>query len=104
MVEQMNSRTVSIIELSRQHEVSRSVLFRWRKQHEDGSLDNTSLNAPLASKMTTQELEQLVGRLTLENEALKKVMKLVHSPLKPDVNLSERTKVYSGILPGGAEC
>jgi transposase len=104
LVEQMINGTMSPTEICRQNDIARTVLYRWQKQYEAGELDNAPTNALMAAEIKIKELERLVGRLTLDNEILKKAIKQTYKPSKISTNSSEKTKVYSGALPEGAKC
>lgn len=104
LIEQMINGTMSVTEICRQNDIARTVLYRWQKQYEAGQLDNAPSNALLAAEIKIKELERLVGRLTLDNEILKKAIKQTYSASKTNANSSEKTKVYSEALPGGAAC
>jgi transposase len=104
LVEQMLSGTIGASEICRQHEVSRTALYRWQREYESGQLDNHPWNVQLATEVKIKELERIVGQLTLDNEVLKKVVKLAHCQSNSNAKSSGKTKVYSPALPGGAEC
>ncbi len=103
LVEQLLSGT-KVSEICRQYDVAKQVLTRWQKKYEEGELDNTPKNGPLAAEVRMKELESLVGRLTLDNELLKKAVKLACSQQMPNASSSTKTKIYSGVLPGGVVC
>ena len=103
LVEQLLSG-VKVSEICRQYDIAKQVLTRWQKKYEQGDLDNAPKNGQLAAEIKIKELESLVGRLTLDNELLKKAVKLACSQQTTNANLSLKTKNYSGVLPGGAEC
>ena len=74
LIEQLLSETVTPLELCRRYNISSGQLYMWKKQYAQGKLDpEPSREAELASRV--RELERLVGKLTLENEFLKKAVK-----------------------------
>jgi transposase len=74
LIEQLLSETASPLELCRRYNISSGQLYTWKKQYAQGKLDpEPSTEAELASRV--RELERLVGKLTLENEFLKKAVK-----------------------------
>jgi transposase len=78
IVEQLLSETVGPAELCRRHNISSGLLYHWKKQYASGKLNaEPSREAELAARV--QELERLLGKVTLENEFLKKA---VQSSLK----------------------
>src|SRR5512136_1692763 len=58
-------------QLCRRHNISSSLLYHWKKQYWRGRFSNEP-TAEGALKDHIEKLERLVGRLTLENEFLKK--------------------------------
>jgi transposase len=104
LVEQLLSGSAKMVEICRQYDVAKQVVMRWQKKYEQGELDNAPKNGQLAAEIKIKELEGLVGRLTMDNELLKKALKLSCAPVKINANSSSKTRVYSGALPGGAEC
>ena len=73
-VEQLLSETVGSAELCRRYNISSGQLYTWKRQYADGKLDaEPSKEAELAARV--QELERLLGKVTLENEFLKKAVR-----------------------------
>jgi len=62
----------SVGQASRKYEISASVIRRWQERYLGGKLEEgpTSREKALASRVG--ELERMVGRLTMENDFLKK--------------------------------
>ena len=58
-------------QLCRRHNISSSLLYHWKKQYGRGKFNNEP-TAEAALQDRIEKLEGLVGRLTLENEFLKK--------------------------------
>ena len=78
IVEQLLSETVGPAELCRRYNISSGLLYTWKRQYADGKLNaDPSREAELAARV--RELERLLGKVTLENEFLKKA---VQSSLK----------------------
>ena len=78
IIEQLLSETVGPAELCRRHSISSGLLYTWKRQYAAGKLNaEPSREAELAARV--QELERLLGKVTLENEFLKKA---VQSSLK----------------------
>jgi transposase len=80
VVMQLLTGTKSTAQLCREHSLSEQLLSNWKKQF----LDNASAAFAVPGATTAEheriaELERLVGRLTLELEAAKKVLPLVPS-------------------------
>jgi transposase len=71
----------SAAQICRELQISESLLSRWKKQFLDGaSAVFEKESDPAQDGERVAELERLVGRLTLELEAAKKVSQLLDSP------------------------
>ena len=74
LIEQLLSETATPAELCRRYNISSGQLYIWRKQYAAGKLDpEPSKEAELAARV--RELERLLGKVTLENEFLKKAVR-----------------------------
>ena len=71
VVEELLSGESRQAQLCRRHNISSSLLYHWKKQYGRGKFNNEPI-AEAALKDRIEKLERLVGRLTLENEFLKK--------------------------------
>ncbi len=71
VVEELVSGESRPVQLCRRHNISSSLLYHWKKQYGRGKFNNEP-TAEAALKDRIEKLERLVGRLTLENEFLKK--------------------------------
>lgn len=58
-------------QLCRRYNISSSVLYHWKKQYNRGRFNNEPTEEA-ALRDRVEKLERLVGRLTLENEFLKR--------------------------------
>ena len=73
VVEELLSEVSTPAQLMRRHDISSGLLYHWKEQYARGRFDNEpSKEAALEDRV--RQLEQLVGRLTLENEFLKKAV------------------------------
>ena len=61
-----------ILVLGKEHNISPGLINRWKRQYLDGELSNN--NDQEVKKLETQvaKLEQMIGKLTMENYILKK--------------------------------
>ena len=84
ITEAVVSGKISQLEVSRKYGISPVVVSRWKKEYYAGKFfENTNPDyARLSIKI--KELERMVGMLTMENEALKEMVKLVE-PQKKDL-------------------
>ena len=74
LVEQLLSETATPTELCRRYNLSSGQLYTWKKQYAQGKLDpELSREAELAARV--RELERMLGKVTLENEFLKKAIR-----------------------------
>ena len=74
IVEQLISETAGPAELCRRYNLSSGQVYSWKKQYAQGKIDQEpSKEAELLARV--QELERLLGKVTLENEFLKKALK-----------------------------
>ena len=73
VVEELLSGMSTPAQLMRRHDISSGLLYHWKEQYARGRFNNEpSKEAALEDRV--RQLEQLVGRLTLENEFLKKAV------------------------------
>jgi transposase-like protein len=71
VIHELFSGEASPAQLCRRHNISSSLLYHWKKQYSRGKFSNEPTQEA-ALKDRVEKLERLVGRLTLENEFLKK--------------------------------
>jgi len=71
VVEELLSGESRPAQLCRRHNISTSLLYHWKKQYSRGKFNNEP-TAEAALQDRIEKLERLVGKLTLENEFLKK--------------------------------
>lgn len=71
VTEELLSGQSSPAQLCRRHNITSSLLYHWKRQYSRGKFDNEPTQEA-ALKDRVDQLEKLVGRLTLENEFLKK--------------------------------
>jgi transposase-like protein len=89
-------------QLCRRHNISSSVLYHWKKQYSRGKFNNEPTEEG-ALRDRIEKLERLVGKLTLENEFLKRGLQ--HSLSQPQRNgkSSPGLGTLSGISGGGVD-
>jgi transposase len=71
IVEELLSGESGPAQICRRHNIQSSLLYHWKRQYSRGKFNNEPTEEA-ALKDRTEQLERLVGRLTLENEFLKK--------------------------------
>jgi transposase len=70
-------------QICREHNLSESVLLRWRKEYEargEAAFTEKQLSGTEALEARIAELERFCGQLSLENQILKKSLKKMQSP------------------------
>jgi transposase-like protein len=80
VVEELLSGESRPARLCRRYNISASLLYHWKKQYSLGKFNNEPIKEA-ALKDRIEKLERLVGKLTLENEFLKKGLQ--HSLKQP---------------------
>ena len=101
VVEEYLSGASTAAQLMRRHEISSGLLYHWKDQYTKGRFDNPpSHEAALEERV--RQLEQLVGKLTLENEFLKKAVQRSLEPPKKSANSLPLTGTSSKGSKGGA--
>jgi len=61
-----------ILALGKEHNVSPGLINRWKRQYLDGELNNNTDQEVKKSETQVGKLEQMIGKLTMENYILKK--------------------------------
>jgi transposase len=88
VIEELLSGESGPAQLCRRHNITSSLLYHWKKQYSRGKFNNEPTEEG-ALRDRVEKLERLVGRLTLENELLKK-------GLQYSASLSRRNDKSSG--------
>jgi transposase len=77
VVESILSGSATQAELAREHRISPVMISRWQKDYKAGKFFENVTSQDMAKlELRIRDLERLVGRLTLENEILKKIRDL----------------------------
>ena len=77
IVESIVSGAATQAELARECRISPVMINRWKKDYKAGKFfENVSSQDMAKLELRIRDLERLVGRLTLENEILKKIRDL----------------------------
>ncbi len=102
VIEELLSGSATMGQLSRRYEISPGLIGHWRDRYTEGKLiEGKSANVK-ASEAKIRELEQMVGRLTMENELLKKTRE--YALQKRRENSSPITVKSLEVSNGGAKC
>jgi transposase len=102
VVEELLSGSATTGQLSRRYEISSGLIGYWKNRYLEGKLvEGKSANVKtLEAKI--KDLEQMVGRLTMDNELLKKAMEYSLQRRKEN-SLPITGRNLEG-LSGGAKC
>jgi transposase len=101
VVEEHLSGVSTAAQLMRRHDISSGLLYHWKEQYSKGRFDNPPTHEA-ALEERVRQLEQLVGRLTLENEFLKKAVQRSFAPPKRSGGSSLSIVTSSKASKGGA--
>ena len=101
-VEELLSGESRPAQLCRRYNISSSLLYHWKRQYSRGKFDNEPTEEA-ALKDRVEKLERLVGRLTLENEFLKKGLKNSLSQSQRNGKPSPSSNTCSPISGGGVD-
>jgi transposase len=101
VVEELLSQQSSAAQLCRRHNISSSLLYHWKKQYSLGKFNNEPVEET-ALKDRIGQLERLVGKLTLENEFLKRGLQNSLGQSPRNGKLSAGGKPSSAASDGGA--
>jgi transposase len=102
VVEELMSVESRPAQLCRRYNITSSVLYHWKKQYSRGKFNNEPTEEG-ALKDRIEKLERLVGKLTLENEFLKKGLQHSLSQSQRNGKSSPASSISSGISGGGAD-
>jgi len=74
VVEELLSRGSTLGQLSRRLDVSSGLVLHWKKRYEEGGLAEGPSGNEKELRSRVEQLERMVGRLTMENDLLKKAV------------------------------
>jgi len=87
-------------QLCRRYNITASVLYHWKKQYSRGKFNNEPTEEA-ALRDRIEKLERLVGKLTLENEFLKRGLQNSLSQSRRNGRLSPGASTSSAVSEGG---
>ena len=102
VVEELLSGSATMGQLSRRYELSTGLIGHWRNQYAEGKLIEGKTENVKALEAKVKDLEQMVGRLTMDNDLLKKAME--YSLRKRRENSLPITGKHLEGSNGGAKC
>ena len=74
VVEELLSESSTLAQLSRRYDISSGLIRHWTKRYEQGGLVEGPSLPEKELRARNAELERMVGRLTMENDLLKKAV------------------------------
>ncbi len=101
VVEEWLSGTSRPAQLCRRHNISASLLYHWKKQYSRGKFNNEPTEEG-EIRDRIEKLERLVGRLTLENEFLKRGLQNSLNQSVRNGNSSRNGSISFPLFEGGA--
>ena len=101
VIQDLLSNESSPAQLCRRYNISSSLLYYWKKQYSRGKLNNEPTEE-VALRDRVEKLERLVGKLTLENEFLKKGLQSSLSQPRRNGRSSSNGGRSSVVSGGGA--
>ena len=101
-VEELLSGESRPAQICRRYNISSSLLYHWKRQYSRGKFNNEPTEEA-AFKDRIEKLERLVGRLTLENEFLKRGLQHSLSQSQRNGKSSPLSNTSSGISAGGVD-
>ena len=101
VIEELLSGVSSAAQLCRRHHLSSGLLYHWKKQYAQGGYDNEpTKEAALEERI--RQLEQMLGKVILENEFLKKAVRKRLAEAEQDARSFKRTGASFPASKGGA--
>ena len=102
VVEELMSGESRPAQLCRRYNITSSVLYHWKKQYSRGKFNNEPTEEG-ALRDRIEKLERLVGKLTLENEFLKRGLQHSLSQSQRNGKLSGYGDVSASPSAGGVD-
>jgi transposase len=102
VIEELLSGECGPAQLCRRHNITSSLLYHWKKQYSRGKFNNEPTEEG-ALKDRIEKLERLVGKLTLENEFLKKGLQYSLSRSQRNEKSSNGSSTLSRTSGGGVD-
>ncbi len=102
VVEELMSGENRPAQICRRYSITSSVLYYWKKQYSRGKFNNEPTEEG-ALRDRIEKLERLVGKLTLENEFLKRGLQHSLSQFQRNGESSLGSSTSSGISGGGVD-
>jgi len=102
VVEEVMSGESRPAQICRRYNISSGLLYHWKRQYSRGKFNNEPTEEA-ALKDRVEKLERLVGKLTLENEFLKKGLQNSVRQSQRNGKSSRGGNIFSAASGGGAD-
>ena len=102
VVEEVMSGESRPAQICRRYNISSSLLYHWKRQYSRGKFNNEPTEEG-ALRDRIEKLERLVGKLTLENEFLKRGLQHSISQSQRNGKSSPTSNTSSGTSSGGVD-
>ena len=88
IVESVVSGSATQAEMAREYKISPVLINKWKKDYKAGKFfENVDSQDIAKLELRVRELERLLGKITLENETLKKIRDLNTKEKKDDLSI-----------------
>lgn len=94
IVEELLSKTSTLAQLSRRHNISSGLIKGWEALYAEGKLSEEPEENVEALKSQIDQLQKMIGRLTMDNDLLKKAAQF---------SLKKKNASSSVIISGNGE-
>lgn len=101
IIEELLSGSSTPGQLARRHQISSGLLYYWKKQYAKGAFGNEPTQEAAQAERIRQ-LEQMLGKTTLENEFLKKALQNSLKRSEKKESSLPTTRIFSKTPKGGA--
>ena len=102
VIEELLSGISTPAQICRRHEISSGLLYYWKKQYGRGDLGGGNGKREAALEERIRQLEQMLGKVCLENEFLKKALQRKLALSKKSGSSLPTTETCSKPSRGGA--
>ena len=103
VVEEMLAKTTTMAAQCRKYNIAYPLLARWKKDYADGKLNNEP-RTEVGYNDKIADLERMIGRLTMDNQLLKKALQLTSCHQQSSDSLSKTTSPSLEVSKGGVKC
>jgi transposase len=104
VLEEILSESTTIGAQSRKYNIAYQMVVRWKQDYLEGKLDKEPcMSTDAGYKHKIEQLERMVGQLTMDNELLKKALKSSSNHQKSNGKFSEIISPLTKTFGGGVK-